>query len=384
MTRPSAPKAPAPSNGAYERVEIEKLLLDAQNPRLAEFGVSPNAPQNDLLATLWKELAVEEVAMSIAYSGYFEHEPLFVEKAPGGRYIVIEGNRRLAAVKLLLDADLRKRLRATNLPPISAERAKGLKTLPVIITTREDSWRYLGFKHVNGPATWGSYAKAQYIAHVHNEYGVDLEDIAAQIGDSNSTVQRMYRGLMIVEQAESVRAFDRADIAKARFYFNYIYTGMAYPGVSSFLGLGTKGTSERKPVAPTKLKNLGDLFLWLYGNETREIPSLIRSQNPDLKHLDEVLLSDVGIRALRDGLPLTVARDISQGDERVFRQALQQAKQNLQKALGTMTTGYSPQDAEALKLAQEVEDLARDLVDGMSKKRTRDHREAGPSKRSDA
>lgn len=385
MTRASAPpQPPPPSTGGYKRVDIEKLLLDTENPRLAEFGVSPDASQNDLLTTLWKELAVEEVAMSIAYSGYFEHEPLFVEEAPKGRYTVIEGNRRLAAVKLLLDAELRKRFRATNLPEISRERAEELKTLPVIVTTRKDSWRYLGFKHVNGPATWGSYAKAQYIAHVHNEYGVDLEDIAAQIGDSNSTVQRMYRGLMIVEQAEAAKVFDRADIAKARFYFNYIYTGMDYPGISSFLGLGTKRTGERKPVPPTKLKHLGDLFLWLYGSETRDIPSLIRSQNPDLKHLDEVLLSDVGIRALRDGLPLAVARDISQGDERVFRQALQQAKQNLQKALGTMTTGYSPQDAEALRLAQEVEELARDLVDGMSQKRTRDRREPRTSKRSDA
>jgi hypothetical protein len=116
---------------------------------------------------------------------------------------------------------------------INEERANDISSLPVIVTTRKDSWRYLGFKHVNGPATWGSYAKAQYIAHVHNEYGVRLEDIAAQIGDSNSTVQRMYRGLMIVEQAEQSKVFNRSDVAKTRFYFNYLYTGMDYPGISS-------------------------------------------------------------------------------------------------------------------------------------------------------
>ncbi len=46
--------------------------------------------------------------MSIAYSGYFDYEPVFVEKAKDGEFIVIEGNRRLAAVKLLLDAGLRQ------------------------------------------------------------------------------------------------------------------------------------------------------------------------------------------------------------------------------------------------------------------------------------
>ena len=368
----------------YPRIEVQKLLLDARNPRLAEFGIGPDAKQFELLETLWKEMAVEEVAMSIAYSGYFEHEPLFVEDAEKGRYVVIEGNRRLAAVKLLLDAELRKRLRATNLPTITRDEAERISELPVVPTTRKDCWRYLGFKHVNGPATWGSYAKAQYIAHVHNDYGVALEDIAAQIGDSNSTVQRMYRGLMIVAQAEAANVFNRADIAKSRFYFNYIYTGMDYPGISSFLGLGTKGTTERKPVASSKVKNLRDLFLWLYGSESQDIPSLIQSQNPDLKTLDNVLTQDAGIRALRDGLPLSVAYDISQGDERIFRQSLQQAKQSLQKAFGTLTTGYSVDDVEALRLAEDVEKLSQDLVDGMNQKRIRERKDARQLKRGDA
>ena len=95
---------------------------------------------------------------------------------------------------------------------------------------------------------------------------MSLEDIAAQIGDSNSTVQRMYRGLMIVEQAEDARVFKRADVAKSRFYFNYIYTGMDYPGINSFLGLGPK-SAERRPVPASKVKNLGELLLWLYGSE---------------------------------------------------------------------------------------------------------------------
>ena len=137
----------------------------------------------------------------------------------------------------------------------------------------------LGFKHVNGPATWGSYAKAQYIAFVHTIYRVPLEDIAAQIGDGNSTVLRMYRGLMIVEQAEKAKVFSRADIARNKFSFNYIYTGMDYPGIVGFLGLRTKGTTAEKPVPTSKVKNLGDLMLWLYGRDSSDIRSLILSKS---------------------------------------------------------------------------------------------------------
>ena len=364
-----------PANVGYKRIELKKLLLDPDNPRLAELGIPSGASQYDLLKALWDEMAVEEVAMSIAYSGYFEHEPLFVERSSDGSFVVLEGNRRLAAVKLLVDGPLRQKVKALRLPPIDSTQAAELAKLPVIITTREDSWRYLGFKHVNGPATWGSYAKAQYIAHVHNNYHVPLEDIAAQIGDGNSTVLRMYRGLMIVEQAEKAKVFARTDIAKHKFSFNYIYTGMDYPGIVGFLGLRTKGTTEEKPVPSSKIKNLGDLMLWLYGRDSSETPSLIRSQNPDLKTLDTVLLTETGIEALRDGLPLSVAHDISQGDERLFRQALQQAKQSLQKALGTLTTGFNATDTDMLKIAGDIESLAHDLVEAMTIKKSRDRRE---------
>jgi len=358
-----------------QSIAARDLLLDPNNPRLAEFGIPPGASQSDLLKTLWDEMAVAEVAMSIAYSGYFEHEPLFVERDGQNKFVVVEGNRRLAAVRLLLDADLRRKLKATDLPEIDSVAKQKLQHLPCIVTTRREIWRYLGFKHVNGPATWGSYAKAQYVAHVHNDYRVPLEDIAAQIGDYNSTVQRMYRGLMIVEQAEKTRVFSRADLGKSKFYFNYIYTGMSYPGISKFLGIDGKGTSGRAPVPPSKIKHLGELMGWLYGKESTNQPSLIQSQNPDLKTLDTVLQSDDGIRALRDGLPLSVAHDISQGDQRIFRSSLQQAKQSLQKALGTLTTGYETSDLEILRLAQDIEELARDLVDAMQQRRTRDRRQ---------
>jgi hypothetical protein len=197
---------------------------------------------------------------------------------------------------------------------------------------------------------------------VHNEYGVPLEEIALQIGDYNSTVLRMYRGLMIVEQAEEAKVFKRSDIAKNKFHFNYIYTGMDYPGIINFLGLRSKGATDQRPVPPNKVKNLGDLMVWLYGRDSSDTPSLIRSQNPDLKTLDTVLLTEAGVKALRDGLPLSVAHDISQGDERIFRQALQQAKQALQKAHGTLTTGYATGEDDILSLAEDVDNLAHALL----------------------
>jgi hypothetical protein len=383
MAKPKSPAEQVEDKGQpYERFPVDKLLFDVKNPRLAESVIGPDASQTDLLKILWEKMAIEELAMSIAYNGYFVHEPLFVDET-GKNLVVIEGNRRLAAVKLLLDKEARVRLRATDLPEISEARRKELATLPCLVTTRKQVWRYLGFKHVNGPSNWGSYAKAQYIALVHNEYGVSLDDIADQIGDYSSTVHRMYRGLMVIEQAEKAGVFDRKEISKPSFYFNYIYTALDYPGFNSFLGLESKTSTLHDPVPKAKVKQLGEVCEWLYGNSTREKPSLIRSQNPDLKTLDSILTSKTGVEALRDGFPLGVAKDISLGDEKLFRQALQQAKLELQKAHGTLVTGFLSSDSELIKLATEVDDLASDLLATMIQRRKKARRDMDREKAGD-
>jgi hypothetical protein len=362
-TPPSIPKAAVD-------IPIEQLLLDPENPRLVDHGVEEGASQATLVKSLWQMMDAQEVALSIAHNGFFRHEPLLVE-AQGTKYVVLEGNRRLAAVRILLDDDLRKRLKATDLPDIDeidSTRRGSLATLPCVVTTRRDVWQYLGFKHVNGPASWGSYAKAQYLAQIHDEYDVPLDDIAEQIGDMHSTAERMYRGLTVIQQAEDAGVFSRANSFK-KFGFSHIYTGLDKPGIQRFLGITDKKRSERRPVPASKIKNLGELCLWLYGDKARDIPPLMKSQNPDLGILDFVLLSPKGVQGLRDGLPLGVSRDAVLGDKQLFRTAIHESKQALQRAHATLSTGFDPTEKDMMDFAREIEGLAGDLTTEMEAKR---------------
>jgi hypothetical protein len=346
------------------------LRFDWENPRLVEYGASSRTPQSELLEILWHEMAVEEVAMSIAVEGYWDYEPLIAIKR-GDSVLVIEGNRRLAAVMLLTDASLRRRLKATDLP--TAPRSIVVKLnagLPVqIVETRQAAWRYLGFKHVNGPAKWTSYAKAQYIAEVHSEYSIALSDIAAQIGDKHRTVQRLYRALMVVDQAERKKVFKRENRSKRHFSFSHLYTGLEYDSVAEFLSLSEPDAEKVDPVPPKKLKALGELCVWLYGNKRDEIPPIVTSQNPDLRQLAEVLTDSEATDTLRAGMPLSLAYEVSQGDETLFRSSLTEAKLALQKAHSTMSTGYDG-DPGLQKIASEISELAYDLADEMERKAT--------------
>ncbi|HWN73327.1 MAG TPA: ParB N-terminal domain-containing protein [Solirubrobacterales bacterium] len=350
------PLATAPSEPKAE----QDLRFDARNPRLSE---DEDVSQAELLVRLWRDFAVDELALSIAANGFFPHEPLFAAEEDG-ELVVVEGNRRLAAVRLLRHASMRSEVGATDLPRISKKRVEELQTLPVVVCPRADIWQYVGFKHVNGPQAWRSHSKAQYIAWVHNELGVTLADIAKQIGDKHHTVRRLYRALMVLEQAEDADVFQVEDRAKKQFAFSHLYTGLDYKGFESFLGFKRETSYKPRPVPKRNVPQLGQLLIWLYGSKSREEEPLIRSQNPDLRLLDEVLLTKDGTAALKRGLGLDISHDIGRGDDALFREALLAARQSLQEARGKMLSGYEG-ERDLKRVAEDILVLAESIDEEM-------------------
>lgn len=342
-----------------EDVDTDTLLLDPENPRLSDYGINKSVSQDEIIRVLWANMAVDELALSIAENGFYRHEPLYAAKERGKNH-VIEGNRRLAAVKLLRDDSLRAKLKISSLPTITLAAKKKLDTLPVIFCERESVWAFLGFKHINGPQAWESYPKAHYVAWVHNQVGVPLDEIARRIGDKHSTVERLYDGLMVLEQGESAGVFDRDDRYREHFSFSHLTTDLGYSGIQAFLGLpkGDRTIGKRRPIPKDHEKQLGELLTWLYGSKSQNKPPVIQSQNPDLRRLDDILKNRQAIAALRKGLTLSVSLEISKGDERVFRESLVDVRQNLQKARGTVLTGYDG-NKDLFQTAEEIAELSR-------------------------
>ena len=342
---------------------VSELAFDRKNPRLAEFDIGPN--ESDMIKFLWEAMDVRELMLSIAASGYFSHEPVIVA-AERGKSIVIEGNRRLAAVKLLLDPALCKGL-GGNVPTATQEVYQSIGQIPCLMSSRQAAWRFLGFKHVNGPAKWSSYAKSKYVANVHRNYGVSLDEIAGQIGDTHNTVRRLYRGLMVIEQAERVGAYDCGDRWHSHLFFSHLYTGLQYPGIREFLNLRAAKDEEYDPVPEKRHGQLRELLVWLYGSKREKCRPVIQSQNPDLRHLDAVLADTEALAKLRRGAELSIAFETSRPSPNVFAEALVGAKQNLEKARGMLSTGYTGSQ-ELLGIAADMADLAYDLHEEMQRK----------------
>ncbi len=322
---------------------------------------------DDIIALLWETMDVRELVLSLSTSGFFPHEPVMVTKEDG-RLVVIEGNRRLAAAKLLCDPHLAERLGA-DVPPIDSKTKAKIEKIPTVSTSRENAWQYLGFKHVNGPAKWSSYAKSKYVATVHRQYGIPLTSIANQIGDTHRTVQRLYRGLMVIEQAEKERLFDRNDRWRNHFAFSHLYTGLDYRGISEFIGVSDASDEIPDPVPTTRKCELRELFLWIYGSKREDREPVVQRQNPDLRRLDVVVSHEVSLAALRSNVDLAVAFEMTVPTANLFIESLANARNSLQKARGLLES-YGGSE-EQLRTAGTIAVIAEEIYDEMDRKRNR-------------
>jgi len=348
-----------------QEIALDKLRFDDQNPRLR--SVNSDSSQLDLLRTLYSEMSVDEVALSIAENGFFPEEPLLVIEAKtksgkaAGTYIVVEGNRRLAAVQLLVDDALRKKIEATDLPKINAVRKDRLQSLPCIVyDDRQVLWQFLGFRHINGVKPWDAYSKANYVADVHEKYDIPLPKIAQSIGDRHSTVTRLYRGLVVLRQAEQ-QGFNRDDRARNRFYFSHLYTALDQPEFQRFLKIDGEKSLRRSPVPASRSRELKELMTWLYGSKSQGREPVVRSQNPDLNKLRETISQPAALSALRKGTSLDRSHEISIGDERRFVDSVYGALEDLKQAIGLLATGFKKNNEGLSTAIDQVFDLANRL-----------------------
>jgi hypothetical protein len=239
----------------------------------------------------------------------------------------------------------------------------------LIYPNRESLWAYLGFRHINGTKPWDSLSKAMYVANVHEKFQIPLEDVAKRIGDRHSTVVRFYRGYKLLEQAEQQAGYSREDRWAGRFYFSHLYTAADQPEYQKFLGITPDKSLRPNPVPKSKLENLSLLMTWLYGRRSDSIQPIVRTQNPDLNTLREVISKPQSLAALRAGYSLERAHEISVGDKRRFRENLTAAKEELQQAKATVTTGYAGED-DLFQIAEDIVVYADSVHEEMQTKRT--------------
>ncbi len=331
-------------NHQRELIESDKLIFNINNPRL--FGESDNDLEEDveIIRVLSRGSDIAELVISILKNTFVDFEPMVVIPAEGNTYRVLEGNRRLAAIKLLKDPSLANEL-SQDLgykidQPVPPKVLESLREASVIIVEDEaDAQAYIGFKHINGAHKWTSFAKAKFVTDWYKQ-DMPIDDIAKKVGDKNLTVKNLIAGMLVLEQAQNEQLFSINDRTKRGvFGFSHLYTALNRKEYQAFLGIESKwmDTPNENPIKKESLKNLEIALKYMYGSKPDGIDSVIRSQNPNLKQLGIVLSNPVARAKLIETNDLSTALEETEEKSALFERSLISAHTHLQKAFGNVT-----------------------------------------------
>lgn len=187
-----------------KRLTVASLHLDEKNPRLGR-ETQPRAPR-DVIQHLFDHDKAMDVATSIATRGFFPNEPLLAVKE-GDRYVVVEGNRRLAALKALREPGLLEGSMQGQIERLSRRIGdpNSIASVPVTIApSRRATDRQIAGRHVGTPVlAWQAENRASFILDKLAE-GYSNAELADQLGFSVADIQKARQTRAIADMARSL------------------------------------------------------------------------------------------------------------------------------------------------------------------------------------
>lgn len=170
------------------KVSITNLFLDTRNPRVPMQQILLS--QQQLIEELVLNDDVYGLAKSIVEMGYFPDERLIVV-IEQGKDVVVEGNRRLAALKLLANPDLAPAAKIAAFKTLAktANTADIAFAKVIIAPSREDAYVLLLNKHTQTSIVkWSLIQQARFFrsmlmggmspADISKKYSISLSQIA--------------------------------------------------------------------------------------------------------------------------------------------------------------------------------------------------------------
>ena len=316
-------------------------MLDARNPRLGRAEREDAFSAEDVYKKM-QAWSLEELATSFLESGFWPHEAVLCVKEDidgEDRLVVVEGNRRIAALMRLektYDGDEKSRkwlqlIEGTNKPDNLFDRVPY-----ILLESRNEIDAFLGFRHVTGIKEWAPPEKAGFIAKLIEENDLSYREVMRKIGSRTDTVERNYIAFCILRQMEEMEGLDITEVEKR---FSVLFLSLRNKSIKNFLGVETKFGVEpngvRPPVDDDHIDNLREYTLWLFGDNNT--PPVVHDSR-DVDRFGRVLASEQGLEYMR-----TVKRpDLEQayiasgGDKEEVYDLISTAAYSLQQALSTI------------------------------------------------
>jgi hypothetical protein len=284
-----------PKNAKLDHLSPDLLLFDPENPRFGGTLAGKTQPEIQK-AIIGTPHFASELVDSLLENGFIEYEPLVVRRH-GGHYVVVEGNRRLAAVK---------EIRA-NLDKYK-DRKDNLDKVPAIVFPEQPDNEieqnqvrvYLGVHHMQGFREWPPLAKAQFLERESQRVG-SLEQIIKEVRITKQQARRFLLPFRLLKDA-------KMKLPEEDFWV--LAEALSRTGVKGFLQLDLD--SDTLQIQSYNKENLKVLLDDLYGprdasTRQRDVSAKKVRETRDLSTYAEVLSFEKASKVLHGGKSLREA-----------------------------------------------------------------------------
>ncbi|MBC2594700.1 hypothetical protein H5P28_10550 [Ruficoccus amylovorans] len=195
---------------SVEDLDTIKILLDAENPRI---DVRQNATQDLIRKRLLETAQVDELAKKIIkFGGLFPGERIIVTKE-FGKYVVLEGNRRVCACQLLLDPDLIPSGYKSSFPAADSVLRETISSSAVeIAPSREAAEVTITQKHSgSGVLEWTPAANHRRMKRLLDR-GHSIDEVANSFGIRKSDFNRYLREGEILQYTVNMKCWSADEL----------------------------------------------------------------------------------------------------------------------------------------------------------------------------
>jgi len=316
-----------------KNIPIADLKLDLYNPRLPKSKQGKD--EKSVIEFMLLEAATLELMLAIGENDFFAGEMLLVvPDEEQGKYIVIEGNRRLTAAKLLCNPE------QTTVKKVAVtEVANNAKFKPnilpcLIFNNRNEILRYLGFIHITGKKSWRLLEKARYLYDLRNSDAfADLQfkevsrEIAKMIGSSSAYVKRLLISFEMYKIVEDEAFYQIEGLNDTRFYLNYFTDGLNKENIRDFLKIDINSETPIKKIDNVNLKKI--IHWWFKETEGQ---SRVLGDSEGLKLLNAVISNEVALSAFEKGATIYEAYEMTDDIDLQFRKKIKDSLKALEQA----------------------------------------------------
>jgi len=195
------------------QVSLENLYLDPNNPRFIEMQTEPvpeerikeQSIQERVLHWLEEKVGIGDLLESIRRYGFLKADRIIVKLLDEESFVVVEGNRRVAALKVLNISHKHGEI------TLHHDVLSSIRTIEALVYRGKRSdiaWVIQGLRHLTGIKGWPRLQQAKFVTeNFYEERRMGFREIAKLLGMKSTEVGAMIRSYYAYRQAKEDEEF---------------------------------------------------------------------------------------------------------------------------------------------------------------------------------